>query len=126
MVIDYISYQDEVDKLRKRIAARQKDFRNQRIAQAGAEWTIDQILSRRIDGILRDKTNAGIRMAIIIAMADPRNPEREQLKQAHRAYLDSQAQAEAARINIDALRTDLMAVQGLVRYQQEGERYLMT
>jgi len=125
MTIDYILYQDQVDGLKKAIGECREAFRKYRVAQAKAEWVIDKILTRRINDYNREKSNAGIRMVTIMGMADKNNPEREQLKLAHRAYLDNSAEAEVARVEIEAYRADLIANQSLVKFQQDGERYLM-
>jgi len=74
---------------------------------------------------MKQKSNLGIRMAVIMGMADKLNPEHEQLKAAHRDWVDYRAKIDYIRVGIQALQSELMAVQGVVKYGNEGEKYLM-
>ena len=125
MTIDYIAYQDEVDRLKKAIILCSAGYKEACIIEAKAEITIDQILSRRIEEYMKQKSNLGIRMAVIMGMADKLNPEREQLKAAHKDWIDYRAKIDYIRVGIQALQFELMAVQGVVKYGNEGEKYLM-
>lgn len=120
---DYVEYLENVEKLNAGIEKLRIMFRKARVEQAQAEYAIDEILSRRIEHYRSERANVGIRMIIITAINDQRNPERDLLRKMHRQFIDKQAEAEILKVEINCFQGELIALQSIVKHGSEGERY---
>lgn len=120
---DYVEYLENVEKLKDGIEKLRIMFRKARVEQAQAEYAIDEILSRRIEHYRSERANVGIRMIIITAINDQRNPERDLLRKMHRQFIDKQAEAEILKVEINCFQGELIALQSIVKHGSEGERY---
>lgn len=89
------------------------ELKNKLIEQAKAKVLVDKLLSEKMPGLIQTKKNVGIDSAIVLSLAD------EKFANAYNDYMTSKASCDGLKAVIEALSTQIMLAQSLMKFTQK-------